>query len=133
MLAEDDGSLISKIRKEVKRDGNKVDTRNLWSTMKPLISLTGSQEGTNPAASFGHIFGGYQSQYYGYLWSQVYSCDLFSCFEKEGVMNSTLGRKYRDMILAPGGSRDGEEVLVEFLGREPNDEAFMRMNGFNEV
>ena len=45
-------------------------------------------------------------------------------------MNQELGRKYRKMILGPGGSVDSDESLRRFLGRDPNDEAFMRLNGF---
>jgi len=60
----------------------------------------------------------------------VFSCDLFSEFEKAGVMNQELGMKYRNVTLGPGGSRDSDISIKEFLGREPNDEAFIRMNGF---
>lgn len=48
-------------------------------------------------------------------------------------MNAALGKKYRDLILAPGGSVDSEKTLREFLGRDPNDVAFMRMNGFDKA
>jgi len=51
---------------------------------------------------------------------------LFAEFEKEGVMNADLGMKYRNVILGPGGSRDSDISIREFLGRDPNDEAFMR-------
>lgn len=45
-------------------------------------------------------------------------------------MNPELGKKYREVILGPGGSRDSAVSMREFLGRDPNDEAFIRMNGF---
>ena len=45
-------------------------------------------------------------------------------------MDKELGMKYRKLILAPGGSRDSMELIKEFLGRDPNEEAFLEQNGF---
>ena len=110
----------------------KIDTYDLWHSLTKKITQGEGQDGTNGSAAFGHIMGGYESQYYGYLWSQVYSCDLFDQFEKKGIMNPELGMKYRQIILGPGGSVDSDVSIKEFLGREPNDEAFIRMNGFKQ-
>ncbi len=88
-------------------------------------------EGTFMPAGFGHIMGGYDAGYYGYMWSKVYGDDMFSVFEAEGVLSPDVGSRYRDQVLAPGGSRDAIEHLRAFLGREPNNDAFLEYLGLS--
>ena len=77
----------------------------------------------NMLANWGHMFG-YDSSYYGYLWSKVFSIDLFSFF-KDKELDQELGKKLRVEILSKGGSLDGMELLRNFMGREPNPNAFI--------
>ncbi|GAA4376326.1 M3 family metallopeptidase [Hymenobacter koreensis] len=85
-------------------------------------------EGTNMQAAFGHLTG-YGAGYYGYMWSKVYAEDMFSVFEKNGVMDKKTGLRYRDIVLAQGGTKEELELVKEFLGREPNQEAFFKSLG----
>ena len=84
--------------------------------------------------SFVHIFGGgYAAGYYSYKWAEVLSADAFAAFEEVGLDNevaiANLGRRFRDTILAMGGSRPPMEVFKDFRGREPNTEALLRHSG----
>jgi Zn-dependent oligopeptidase len=54
---------------------------------------------------------------------------LFTEFEKHGIMNKEVGRRYRKEILEPSGLNSGFDKLKNFLGREPNEEAYLRFNG----
>ncbi len=75
-------------------------------------------------ASFGHLTG-YGAKYYSYLWSRVFALDLFNYIKTYGLLNPEIGIKYKNTILAPGGSKDPNELLQDFLGRAPNSDAFM--------
>lgn len=107
----------------------RIDTAQLWATLRPEITQIRHTAGTNPAASFGHIMGGYDAQYYGYMYSEVFSADMFAKFKEVGVLNAELGKKYRELILSRGGSVDSIEGLTEFLGRAPTQEAFLEHKG----
>ena len=85
-------------------------------------------EGTYPEAGFGHLMG-YDAGYYSYLWALVFAQDMFSLFERNGVLNPKLGMKYRRWILEPGGSEDPNVLLEQFLGRKPNNAAFLKELG----
>ena len=71
---------------------------------------------THMFASFGHL-GGYTSAYYTYMWSLVIAKDLFSAFDPADLFDPVVAGRYRDRVLAPGGSRDAADLVADFLGR----------------
>lgn len=81
--------------------------------------------GTHFYASFDHL-GGYASNYYTYMWSDVISSDLFSRFEREGMLNPVTTAAYRNSVLSAGGSRPAADLVSEFLGRPYDARAFSR-------
>lgn len=81
--------------------------------------------------SFGHLTD-YGARYYGYLWSKVFAADLFYFIKQHGLLNPEIGTRYADTVLAPGGSIDPDQLLKNFLGREPNQEAFLKDLGFSK-
>lgn len=105
----------------------KLDLTELWNQMRETITLIdGGNIPTKGYASFGHIAGGYESGYYGYLYSNVYAADIYYSLFKEDPMNIDNGIRYRDIILKRGGSQDIMDNLVELLGRQPNSESFLK-------
>jgi len=84
-------------------------------------------------SSFSHIFGGgYAAGYYSYKWAEVLSADAFAAFEESSFAPET-GRRFRDTVLAQGGSSEAMDLFVKFRGRRPNMEALLRQNGLASV
>ncbi len=86
--------------------------------------------------SFGHIFaGGYAAGYYSYKWAEVLSADAFAAFEEAGLDDdaavAAMGVKFRDTVLALGGSRPPGEVFEAFRGRPPTPDALLRHAGLS--
>jgi oligopeptidase A len=80
--------------------------------------------------AFGHVFaGGYAAGYYSYKWAEVLSADAYSLFEEAGVLSPVAGARFRDEVLARGGSRPALESFVAFRGRPPQLDALLRHNG----
>lgn len=104
------------------------DTTSAYARLMREIALIPMSPGTHPEAGFGHLMG-YDAGYYGYLWSKVYAEDMASEFRKEGFLNPLVGRRYRAEILEKGSSRDEMESIKAFLGREPNEDAFLESIG----
>jgi metallopeptidase MepB len=120
----------------------KIDVSELFNKMRKEISgLDGPEvfNGTEDEkwrwghgqATFGHLIGGYDSGYYSYLSSQVYSADMFHTVFAKDPMNGKEGRRYRHTVLERGGSQDEMQTLVDFLGRKPNSDAFNKELGLD--
>lgn len=105
---------------------NTMDAEQLFdqiqSELSPLIHGESCM-----AANFGHLMGGYESGYYGYLWSEVYAAEVFQYFKDSGdIFNREIGLHYRQCILEKGGTETGFRMMKNLLGREPNNAAFMK-------
>ncbi|KAF2877491.1 hypothetical protein BDV95DRAFT_559390 [Massariosphaeria phaeospora] len=122
-------------------DVEKLDITSTYNRLRNEISqldgpeaLTGKNDWTwgNGQATFGHLIGGYDAGYYGYLSSQVYSTDMFYSVFKSEPMNGNEGRRYRHTVLEKGGSKEEMQILEDFLGRKPSTEAFYKELGIEK-
>jgi oligopeptidase A len=112
-------------------------THTPWPSAQAVLDAVRDDVAVVPRApydrmmqGFTHIFsGGYAAGYYSYKWAEVLSADAFSLFEEEGVLSPAAGSKFRDEVLARGGSRPAMESFVAFRGRPPQIDALLRHNG----
>ena len=75
--------------------------------------------------SFGHLYG-YSAVYYSYMWSLVIADDMFSEFEKNGLLDPKVAARYRKYVLEPGGTEDAATLVEQFLGRPYTFDAFAK-------
>ncbi|MGQ5523183.1 M3 family metallopeptidase [Chitinimonas sp. PSY-7] len=96
----------------------------LWQRMEGATAL-GYVKGTEFPGAFGHIVGGYAAGYYGYMWSEVLALDMRSAFGSN-VMSPEVGMRFRQTVLQNGSQIPEMDLVRQFLGREPNSDAFFR-------
>lgn len=106
-----------------------VDTTALWKATVAKTTPNNFVDGTHPQAGFGHLMGGYDAGYYGYLWSKVYAQDMFSRFASQGLTNPAAGMAYRRDILAPARLEEPDQEVHAFLGRPMSPDAFYKELG----
>lgn len=106
-----------------------MNTDDIWTAIDEQMGAVPRHiKGTHPQASWIHI-NTHPVYYYGYLWSEVYSQDMFTVFEANGLRDQKTGVKYRKLILGNGSQRDVVEVVEEFLGRPSNNKAYIKSLG----
>jgi thimet oligopeptidase len=102
----------------------------LYRDMKLQFEAVDLPDDAIMAAGWTHM-ADYDAGYYSYLWSKVYALDMYSLFEAN-PLDTTIGRRYRDSILAPGASRPEMDLVKAFLGREPSNGAFLSALGISK-
>ena len=92
--------------------------RDVLDTVRREVAVVIPPPFNRFANSFSHIFaGGYAAGYYSYKWAEVLSADAYSLFEERGVLNPEIGARFRDEVLAMGGSRPALESFIAFRGQ----------------
>ncbi|MDQ2077884.1 M3 family metallopeptidase [Marinimicrobium sp. ABcell2] len=107
------------------RDPEGLDLTETVRELQEQYSPFPYVEDTYFHTAFGHLYG-YSAIYYTYMWSLVIAQDMFSEFEEHGMLNTEVAQRYRDKVLAPGGSRDAADLVEDFLGRPYSFDAFAR-------
>lgn len=80
---------------------------------------------------YNHIFTtGYEAGYYSYTWSAVLDADAFAAFRETGdIFNLRVAERFRH-LLEQGGTRDAQELYLEFRGKEADPKYLLMRKGF---
>ena len=81
---------------------------------------------------FRHIFaGGYSAGYYSYVWAEVLDADAFEAFKENGILDHATGMRFRELILARGGTEDPMVLFKRFRGADPTIEPLLKRRGLD--
>ena len=82
---------------------------------------------------YNHIFTtGYEAGYYSYTWAAVLDADAFAAFKETGnLFDAETAARFRH-LLEQGGTRDAQELYLEFRGKEADPKNLLRRKGFVE-
>jgi len=104
------------------RKPGEVDPDAIALSDEKRYRLSVPTPGIHDYASFGHL-AGYSSAYYTYLWDKVIAEDFVTRFDRENLLAPAPASRYRQLVLAPGGSMSANDLVKNFLGRAQNMDA----------
>ncbi|MDQ1237534.1 MAG: M3 family metallopeptidase [Wigglesworthia glossinidia] len=106
----------------------------IFEKVKSEISITPRSKWERFPNTFSHIFsGGYASGYYSYLWANTLALDIWSTFNKNGILNSKIGKKFLNLFLSKGGSEDPLVLFFKFKKRNPQINYFLKYHGIQKI
>ncbi|MEO7742274.1 MAG: M3 family metallopeptidase [Usitatibacter sp.] len=115
-------------------DASHGDVMALLASVRREVAVFAVPEYNRFPNQFAHVFaGGYAAGYYSYKWAEVLSADAYDAFEEAGVLDPAMGERFRNEVLAAGGSRPALESFVAFRGRKPRIDALLRHNGMTQT
>ena len=130
MLGQIESGLFDMLLHSAYDPGGSDTPQDVLDAVRREVAVTPRAPYDRYMHSFAHIFaGGYAAGYYSYKWAAVLSADAFSVFEEDGAAWPAAGKRFRDEVLARGGTRDAMESFVAFRGRAPQLDALLRHNG----
>ena len=78
------------------------------------------------------VAGGYDSNLYDYLWSEILDADAFQAFLDSGdLFNGNMAYKFQKHILTEGGIDEGMVQYIKFRGEKPSIKPMLRKRGLN--
>jgi peptidyl-dipeptidase Dcp len=79
---------------------------------------------------FNHIFAnGYSAGYYSYIWAEVLDADAFQAFKEKGLFDQETAKRFREYVLAKGGTDDPMVLYKKFRGAEPKIDGLLDRRG----
>ena len=107
---------------------NKNEVQQLLDEVRKEVAVIIPPKYNKFQTGFSHIFaGGYSAGYYSYKWAEVLSADAFMQFST--VFDSKKAKKYKQVVLAQGGSKSMDKIFKEFASHKPDIKSLLKIDG----
>lgn len=109
--------------------GENIDVEKFEKEILSKIGLIPEIVPRYRSTYFLHIVGGYDSGYYSYDWAGKLDNDAFDAFTEKGIFDSETAKAFRYNVLAKNGIKNPMQMYVDFRGREPKIDSYLRNKG----
>jgi len=113
--------------------GDSVNLQEMEQSAMAQINMPNQIPPRYRSTYFTHVFGGmYAAGYYCYTWSEMLDADAFQAWVETGdIFNKEVSEKFKDNVLAHGGTGDAAEQYRKFRGKDPDISYLLKQRGMN--